>query len=267
MSNATIRLGPVARSPFTSLRRRLTSSAKTSSPSAHHSRLSASSRPPSRSTRTPRSSQSLRRRLTRRLNRKSSQEDIFTELDSDEDDPSMFPTAIGRPSGDEIRSAGPAPTPDVSPEHQRPTEAAVRDVIVFPERLSRPPPPPPEKDVPLSCTTVMCIEPSPTSLGGMSTGDKGHDVEKATRGVSTRQHASVRSEAEVRQSLHHRQSPHLGHRSPNWRNRQSVLSYISTGTWDDGARRRWWIAIAAGCLIIVVLLVGLLAGLLARRKG
>jgi hypothetical protein len=33
------------------------------------------------------------------------------------------------------------------------------------------------------------------------------------------------------------QSPHLGHRSPGWRQRQSIMSYHSTGNWDRHARK------------------------------
>jgi hypothetical protein len=51
-----------------------------------------------------------------------------------------------------------------------------------------------------------------------------------------------------------------------------VLSYISVGRWSNstrgGRRRRNLIlGISIGCVVGVILLTGLLAGLLARRTG
>jgi len=67
------------------------------------------------------------------------------------------------------------------------------------------------------------------------------------------------------------QSPHLGHREPDHHHRQSVLSYISVGRWSSstrgGRRRRKYVLwISIGCVVGVILLTGLLAGLLARRS-
>ncbi|WVF69474.1 hypothetical protein IAT40_004251 [Kwoniella sp. CBS 6097] len=73
------------------------------------------------------------------------------------------------------------------------------------------------------------------------------------------------------------QSPHLGHRSPNWRNRQSVLSYISANGWQDDSvydrdrdsvRRkkwRWKVGLGAGSGLLIILIIGLLVGLLVKR--
>ncbi|WVQ98362.1 hypothetical protein IAU59_005485 [Kwoniella sp. CBS 9459] len=71
------------------------------------------------------------------------------------------------------------------------------------------------------------------------------------------------------------QSPHLGHRSPNWRSRQSVLSYISANGWQDdpvhdreSVRRkkwRWKVGLGVGSGLIVILIIGLLVGLLVKR--
>jgi hypothetical protein len=67
-----------------------------------------------------------------------------------------------------------------------------------------------------------------------------------------------------------RQSPHLGHRDPDYHQRQSVMTYISVGKWSSSTRggrrrRRLAMGISIGCVVGVILLTGLLAGLLARR--
>ncbi|EIW70973.1 hypothetical protein TREMEDRAFT_59908 [Tremella mesenterica DSM 1558] len=62
------------------------------------------------------------------------------------------------------------------------------------------------------------------------------------------------------------QSPHLGHRSPGWRNRQSILSYMTTGNWDEKKRKKWRIGLMVLSVIGVILIVGLLAGLLSKRE-
>jgi len=67
------------------------------------------------------------------------------------------------------------------------------------------------------------------------------------------------------------QSPHLGHREPDHHKRQSVLSYISVGRWSNSTRggrrrRKLVLGISIGCVVGVILLTGLLAGLLARRS-
>ena len=67
------------------------------------------------------------------------------------------------------------------------------------------------------------------------------------------------------------QSPHLGHREPDHHHRQSVLSYISVGRWSNSTRggrrrRKYVLGISIGCVVGIILLTGLLAGLLARRS-
>jgi hypothetical protein len=67
------------------------------------------------------------------------------------------------------------------------------------------------------------------------------------------------------------QSPHLGHREPDHHRRQSVLSYISVGKWSNSTRggrrrRKLVLGISIGCVVGVILLTGLLAGLLSRRE-
>ena len=123
-------------------------------------------------------------------------------------------------------------------------------VTVFPERMSLPPPPLPDKPRRdgLYCKDVVCLSPaSHTPLFDYS------QMEKA----APRQAEST-AWAE--------QSPHLGHRSPNWRKRQSVVSYIATGEWDEKAKQRWLYAVLIGAGVVLILIVGLLAGLLSRRS-
>lgn len=61
------------------------------------------------------------------------------------------------------------------------------------------------------------------------------------------------------------QSPHLGHREPGWKNRQSMMSYLSTGKWNYKEKKRWMWAVGTGASIMVIVIIGLLAGLLSRR--
>lgn len=68
-----------------------------------------------------------------------------------------------------------------------------------------------------------------------------------------------------------RQSPHLGHRDRDYHKRQSVLSYISVGRWSASTqgikrRRRWIVGISVASIIGVIVLTGVLAGLLSKRK-
>ena len=254
MSNASARYHG-ARASFSSLHQRLLA-AKTSSsnPSAKRPSL-ISSRAPSRATQTPRSSRSLRQRLSRRLKRKSSQEDLFTEIGSDDDDevdPTLFPAQ------DQIQPAVP-PSAYVRHAGTRGIQAS-QDIVIFPERREKPPPIP-EKDIGLSCTQVVCLEPSsPTPLLNFPLDLGEADPEKG----ELRRWATAATSAQAEQ--YHPQSPHLGHRSPNWRNRQSVVSHLSTGQWDKLARRRWWIAVGVGLGVLVILIVALLAALLTRRR-
>ena len=203
MSNASARYHG-ARASFSSLHHRL-QAAKTSSsnPSAKRPSL-ISSRAPSRATQTPRSSRSLRQRLSRRLKRKSSQEDIFTEIgsdDDDEDDPTLFPPQ------DQIQPDVP-PSAYVRHAGTRGIQAS-NDIVVFLERKAKPPPLP-EKDIGLSCTQVVCLEPSsPTPLLNFPLDLGEADLEKG----ELRRSATAATSAQAEQ--YHPQSPHLGHRSPN----------------------------------------------------
>lgn len=68
-----------------------------------------------------------------------------------------------------------------------------------------------------------------------------------------------------------RQSPHLGHRDRDYHKRQSVLSYISVGRWSASTqgilrRRRWIVGISIASIVGVIVLTGVLAGLLSKRK-
>lgn len=122
-------------------------------------------------------------------------------------------------------------------------------VVLVPEKiemLTPPAPPIPKKDHYCS-TSPMCLSfPSPDTRQAV-------DVEtEGGRGV-------------------HVQSPHLGHRSPNHHQRQSVLSYISVGRWSAstqgrGRRRKWVIGVTTASIVGVIILTGVLAGLLSKRK-
>jgi len=122
-------------------------------------------------------------------------------------------------------------------------------VTVFPERVSLPPPALPHKPRRdgVHCKDVVCISPtSPTGTFDYTQMEK----------VEPRQMES---------SVWVEQSPHLGHRSPSWRKRQSVMSYVSTGNWDERARKRWLYAVLVGAGVVLILIAGLLGGLLSRR--
>ena len=256
---------------FSSLHRGLTNSVKpsTSTRSAHRPSLATSSRAPSRAlnTQTPRSSRSLRQLLSRRLKRKSSEEDIFTEIGSDADneeevdDPTLFPPQEQHP-----RTLTPSrPPPSAYHPHSAGISLPPKDgqIVVFPERRMKPLPPL-EKDAGLSCANIVCLEPSsPTHLlhFPLDLGEKERDVEK---GETSKERSGDETEAGA--ADFHPQSPHLGHRGPHWKNRQSIHSHLSTGHWEKMARRRWWIALGFGAGLLVILIIGLLAGLLTRRS-
>ncbi|WVQ80109.1 hypothetical protein IAT38_002210 [Cryptococcus sp. DSM 104549] len=175
-----------------------------------------------------------------------------------------------------------------------------KGVLVFPEEVEGPPTPPKDRPVKarvvpagpassgglLGCTSPRCISPSsPTPL----LSHLAHDPEKGLRhpqpgdspdGSPTSSHASLSHSALG--AKRYEQSPHLGHRSPDWRNRQSVLSYVSTKVWDPavgpgatvwggkgpgGRMRRKVLVLGLGAVVLVILIVGLLAGLLSKRGG
>lgn len=174
---------------------------------------------------TPRTSRSFRQRLSRRVGRNESREDLFTELDER--------------SQENIQVD--------MPEH-------VGEIMVFPEKRASIPPPLPEKPGKMGkCRDITYVEPlEPVSPVDYSRIEKGRQV----GGSSAAEEEAGWVE----------QSPHLGHRSPGWRKRQSVLSYMSTGVWSYRAKRRWMWSISIGAGIVVVMIIGLLAGLLSRRQ-
>lgn len=165
--------------------------------------------------------------MRRRLKRTIKAEDEFTEIDSQ--------------SG-----LGSAPPHEVVML----TEKERGWVVLIPEETAAPPPPPlPEKDLGSGCLS------SPLYLSFPSPPCHTPSVPEV-------------DEAEERER--YRQSPHLGHRSPGFHRRQSVLSYISVGRWSastQGSRRRriWILWISILCVIGVIILVGVLAGLLSKR--
>ncbi|KAK8847688.1 hypothetical protein IAR55_005547 [Kwoniella newhampshirensis] len=229
------------------------------------------SRAPSGSTR------SLISQLSRRLQGSESREDVFTELDS-EDDAKQDRKRDGDADGGDKRVK------------------VSRDggVMVFPEERIREVPPwshakdkvgrkgvvngkVKPTDLPgstVSCTTIIC-------LSSTSPTDPSYDLEKGIYDDIRNQHqwpndndqagrggkkADLTSQGRIIEK-YTPQSPHLGHRSPNWRNRQSVLSYLSAGVWVNRAKRRWWLVISIGVGIVMLVIVGLLAGLLSRHEG
>ena len=65
----------------------------------------------------------------------------------------------------------------------------------------------------------------------------------------------------------YQQSPHLGHRSPSWRRRRSLVDYLESGVWDEKVKRRWWIGIGVASGIVLIVIVGVLAALLAKKQA
>ncbi|ORY30216.1 hypothetical protein BCR39DRAFT_530002 [Naematelia encephala] len=232
-----------------SIHRHHTLSSKHTSISATTSaqRAPKSSLTPSHSSRT---SYSLRQRLSRRIRRTHSREDAFTEIlsdhegaDDDEDDPNLFPaeTLVDRMSIDDSTGRG-----------------GVVTLSEIPSRSPSPPPLPP-KDTPIIAafgrlrrTTVFHVR-GTTAFHFLTPAGPNHepyvDLEKAQPRVPQAQ------------------SPHIGHHSPDWRKRRSVVSYITTGQWSVNAKKRWGVAVGVGAGIMLILIVGLLAGLLARRTN
>jgi hypothetical protein len=130
-------------------------------------------------------------------------------------------------------------------------------VTVFREKRATMPPPVPEKPSKMAqCRHDTCVSPldhvSPVDYSELEKGDL-IQVAKAERNVEGTALGRVE------------QSPHLGHRSPGWQKRQSVISYISTGRWSQHEKRRWIWSVTVGAGIVVIVIIGLLAGLLSRR--
>ncbi|KAK4685219.1 hypothetical protein P7C73_g4935, partial [Tremellales sp. Uapishka_1] len=177
---------------------------------------------PSPAPRTSReTSLSLRKRLSRKLQRTRSREDIFTELDSDDDDPNLFPVESTHGHG-VVEKGG---------------KGEEEGVVVFPEIKSTkrdilPPPTPPK---PLAFCTMTPI-------------------------------SAPASPIEEKPYARPPQSPHLGHRSPNQRNRLSVMSRLTQGSWNDRTRKKFRVAMAVGVIVVVILVTGLLGGLLSHKS-
>ncbi|ODN85087.1 hypothetical protein L202_00914 [Cryptococcus amylolentus CBS 6039] len=176
-------------------------------------------------------------------------------------------------------------------------------VLVFPEELSPTPPPTPAKDLHLvsistsnlhnaftkskdkeegkgkegkSLRIPHCLTPtSPTPLLS--------DMEKGLGGEQDGSSANSSSTVEVEPEKYH-QSPHLGHRSPSWRHRQSILSTLSTGpAWTPVLSwREWWTAQgdvkgkkkrrflvlgAVGAVVLVGVVAGVAGGVAGRGDG
>ncbi|WVO14931.1 hypothetical protein L204_102571 [Cryptococcus depauperatus] len=238
---------------------------------------------------------SLRWRLSKKLKRRSG-EDSFTELYSQSDeeesgnefelDASTFhpgitqtdtrpvSTATGSSNKTCKRSSQLSSSRDQNQERGK-DRVGGKGVLVFPEELDLAPPPTPPKDdkqAPSTegnkqlpdCTITSCFSltsPFP---------NVNNDPEKGL----LQQQAYCKEQVE--EQIKFEQSPHLGHRSPHWRQRQSILSYISTATWDpvtglpplpSQCKRRRWILLGIVCGVIgIVLVVGLLAGLLSKQQ-
>ncbi|WVQ69600.1 uncharacterized protein L199_007820 [Kwoniella botswanensis] len=247
---------------------------------------------------------SIRLRLGKKLRRTESREDIFTEIGSPEQGGSRIHSRDNSvDSHDRAERDYPSvPSPkrkSTSEKEKGEDRVGGKGVIVFPEELSsssndnihnnekKESPPLPPKDHQYGkdrcgCTTPNCFNISPTSPTPLlphpdptyhiharsshydhsqansnpnflnsNSDTEGYDPEKGEGDVVLR---------------YSPQSPHLGHRSPNWRNRQSVISYIETGVWEEKPKNRFKILIGVGAGLVVVLIVGLLVGLLVRRK-
>ena len=178
---------------------------------------------------------SVRRHISRRLKHRN--EDEFTDLDSQSGFGSIPPVEV------------------VLTERERgwvvllPESPQVEELASAPAQSQSHPPPIPEKD---HCMTPsMCL-----SFGSPTRGDPADDVATA----DTEEKGRV-----------YQQSPHIGHRSPEYHRRQSVLSYISVGRWSastQGLRRRrsWVMGITIVSIVGIIVLTGVLAGVLSKRQ-
>ncbi|WWC59796.1 uncharacterized protein I303_102358 [Kwoniella dejecticola CBS 10117] len=244
---------------------------------------------------------SLRERLGRKLRRTESREDIFTELDSDSD---FDRSAEGIDIDVGVVNYPSVPSPKRTRETEKERQTGEdrmggKGVIVFPEEEDRSPPLPPKprqwtQADPRgyggysgyggygglkNCTTPgNCINLSPTSPTPLlpPTATSTENL-KPPAGAGEREREGEQEKWEYTSDGgqviyrhgdgHNPQSPHLGHRSPDWRNRQSVISYLETGVWEEKPKNRFrlWVALAAG--LVVLLIVGLLVGLLVKRNA
>ncbi|WWD08282.1 hypothetical protein V865_006393 [Kwoniella europaea PYCC6329] len=249
---------------------------------------------------------SIRLRLGKKLRRTESREDIFTEIGSSEEGGSRIHSRDNSVDSHdrEERDYPSVPSPkrrSTSEKEKQKGEDRVggKGVIVFPEELSpssndnihnnekKDSPPLPPKDHQYGknrsgCTTPNCLNISPTSPTPLlphpdptyhtHTGSRHYDHPQANSNSNylipnsdTQGYDPEKGEGDV-VLRYSPQSPHLGHRSPNWRNRQSVISYIETGVWEEKPKNRFKILIGVGAGMVVVLIVGLLVGLLVKRK-
>ncbi|WWD00927.1 hypothetical protein V866_007865 [Kwoniella sp. B9012] len=249
---------------------------------------------------------SIRLRLGKKLRRTESREDIFTEIGSSEEGGSRIHSRDNSVDyfNHEERDHPSVPSPkrkSATEKEKQKGEDRVggKGVIVFPEELSsssndnihdnekKESPPLPPKDHQYGqnrsgCTTPKCFNISPTSPTPLlphpdptyhtHTRSSHYDHPQANSDTNylspnsdTEGYDPEKGEGDV-VFRYSPQSPHLGHRSPNWRNRQSVISYIETGVWEEKPKNRFKIFIGVGAGMVVVLIVGLLVGLLVKRK-
>lgn len=141
----------------------------------------------------------------------------------------------------------------------------VGGVIVFKEKRASLPPPVPEKPRRLGkCRDVTYVDPlDPVDRVDYGELEKGYEKDRRNFGENGERGAERLGEGGDGGWVE--QSPHLGHRSPGWKTRQSVMSQLSTGVWSVRAKRRWVRSVGIGAGVLVIVIVGLLAGLLSRR--
>ncbi|WVW78087.1 hypothetical protein I302_100038 [Kwoniella bestiolae CBS 10118] len=245
------------------------------------------------------SAPSIRMRLGRKLRRTESREDIFTELGSEGSGSRGHSrdNSVSTHQGDDgfgeayvsVSSPKRRSYPSQEKEKERGEERiGGKGVVVFPEEISSssqdnihhsPPLPPKDRKTTSyaggnSCTTPNCFNLSPSSPTPLlphpdlttfqRTPTHGQYTYDQAQGQAEAGYDPEKGEVVLRYSP---QSPHLGHRSPNWRNRQSVISYIETGVWEKKPKNRFKVWMGVGAGVVVLLIVGLLVGLLVRRKG
>ncbi|WWC86588.1 uncharacterized protein L201_001465 [Kwoniella dendrophila CBS 6074] len=240
------------------------------------------------------SSKSFRRKLGKKIKRNKSREDIFTEIDSDEsfDVNDNYEKIMYSDRHDEVPQLVKEPSSNSQTLKIVNNDGKDRfgnddtGIIVFPEEISNNNNDSqnqlklnknkngkfnslPQQD---NNGGGRCI-PSNWNLSPSKQDQyeksRNHtqDQMKAQNQDNDRDHNDDRGDEEE-VSRYYPQSPHLGHRSPNWRNRQSVLSYIETGQWENDKQKRnlmFKIVLIGG--LIVILIIGLLVGLLTRRKS
>ncbi|WWC68244.1 uncharacterized protein I206_102167 [Kwoniella pini CBS 10737] len=226
--------------------------------------------------------QSLRERLGRRLKRTESREDIFTEIGSDEshdhDHLEIDFDMIRYPSIPSPKRKGPTqsrPTNEESNTHFTTNQEGTveKGVIIFPEQEEEKSPPLPPKDkssyIIMNCTNpIQCINSSSTSISPLSSTLQPKSSNNLNNTNNNEKLEYTFDEGQIiyrNENEHKPQSPHLGHRSPNWKNRQSILSYIETGILEEKPKTKLKIWIILSTSLILILIIGLLVGLLIKR--